>query len=210
MTYHSFLIFILCLPYGTEQWVLNSRVHNLVGEIYLFFIIPLALVIFGMQRVFHFHLTHLVSVQFSCSVMSDSVTPWTAALQASLSITNSRSLLKLVSIELVMPSNHVILCRSLPLLPSIFPSIRVFSSESVLHIRWPKYCSFSFSISPSNEYSEVISFRINWFDLFAVQKTLKSLLQHYSSKAPILQHSALFIVQLSHLYMTTGKNHSFD
>ena len=124
--------------------------------------------------------------------MSDSVTPWTAALQASLSITNSRSLLKLVSIELVMPSNHVILCRSLPLLPSIFPSIRVFSSESVLHIRWPKYCSFSFSISPSNEYSGLISRLMDWLDLLSVQGTLKSLLQHHSSKASNLQRSKAY------------------
>ena len=123
------------------------------------------------------------------------VTPWTAACQASLSITNSWSSLELTSIELVMPSNHLILCRPL-LPPSIFPSIRVFSNESVLHIRWPKYWSFSFSISPSNEYSGLISFRMDWFDLLAVQWTLKSLLQHHSSKASVLQCSAFFIVQL--------------
>ena len=121
------------------------------------------------------------SIQFSCSVMSDSVTPWTAARQASLSITNSQSLLKLMSIESVMPSNHLILCHPLLLPPSIFPSIRVFSSESVLCIRWPKYWNFSFNISPSNEYSGLISFRIDWFYLLAVQGTLKSLLQHHSS-----------------------------
>ena len=131
-------------------------------------------------------------------------TPRTAALQASLSITNPWSLLKLMSIELVMPSNHLILCRPL-LLPSVFPSIRVFSKESVLHIRQPKYWSFSFSISPSNEYSGLISFRIDQLDLLAVQGTLKSLLQHYSSKASILRCSAFFIVQLSHPYKTTGK-----
>ena len=125
-------------------------------------------------------------------------TPWTAAHQASLSILNSQSMLKLMSVESVMPSNHLILCRPLLLLPSIFPSIRVFSKESVLCIRWPKYWSFSFSISPSNEYSGLISFRIDWFDLLAVQGTLKSLLQHHSLKASILQHSAFFIVQLSH------------
>ena len=143
------------------------------------------------------------SVQLSCSVMSDSAIPWTAARQASLSITNSQSLLKLMSIELVMPSNHLILCP--PLLPlSIFPSIKVISSESVLHIRWP-YWSFSFSISPSNEYSGLISFRMDWLDLLAVQRTLKSLLQHHSSKASILWCSAFFLVQLSHPYMTTGK-----
>ena len=122
--------------------------------------------------------------------------PGTAARQASLSITNSQSLLKLVSIELVMPSNHLILGRPLLLLPSVFPSIRVFSKESVLHIRWPKYWSFSFSISPSNEYSGSISFRMDWLDLLAVQGILKSLLQHHSSKASILRHSAFSIVQL--------------
>ena len=132
------------------------------------------------------------------------VNPWTAALQPSLSITNSRSFFKLMSIELVMPSNHLILCRPLLLLLSVFPSIRVFSNESVLHIRWPKYWSFSFSISPSSEYSGLISFRIDWLDL-AVQGSLKSLLQHHSSKASILWHSAFFIAQLSHPYMTTGK-----
>ena len=132
-------------------------------------------------------------------------TPRTAAHQASLSITNSRSLLKLMSIELVRPSNHLILCRPLLLLPSIFPSIRVFSNESVLHIRWPKYWSFSFSIIPSKEIPGLISFRMNWLDLLAVQGTLKSLLQHHSSKASILRHSAFFTVQLSHPYMTTGK-----
>ena len=119
--------------------------------------------------------------------------PWTAACQASLSITNTRSLLKLVSIELVMPSNHLILCRPLLLPPSIFPSIRVFSDESALRIRWPKYWSFSFSISPSNEYSVLISFMMDWLDLLAVQRTLKSILQHHSSKASIFQCSAFFI-----------------
>ena len=133
------------------------------------------------------------------------MTTWTAAHQASLSITNSWSLLKLMSVKSVMPSNHLILCRPPLLPPSIFPSIRVFSNESVLHIRWPKYCSFSFSISPSNEYSELISFRMDWLDLLAVQGTLKSLLQHHSSKASIIQCSAFFMVQLSHPYMTTGK-----
>ena len=132
------------------------------------------------------------------------MTPWTAAHQTSLSITNSQSLLKLMSIELVMPSNHLILCRPL-LRPSIFPSIRVFSNESVLCIRWPKYWTFSFSISPSSEHSGLISFRMDWLDLLAVQGTLKSLLQHHSSKASILWHSAFFIVQLSYPYMTTGK-----
>ena len=133
------------------------------------------------------------------------MTPWTAALWTSLSFTISRSFLKLMSIELVMPSNHLILCCPLLLLPSIFPSIRVFSNELALHIRWPKYWSFSFSNSPSNECSGLISFRIDWFDLLAVQGTLKSLLQHRSSKASVLQRSALFMAQLSHPYMTTGK-----
>ena len=133
------------------------------------------------------------------------VTPWTAAHQTSLSITNSQSSLRLMSTESVMPSNHLILCRPLLLPPSIFPSIRVFSNESVLRIRWPKYWSFCFSISPSNGYSGLISFRMDWLDLLAVQWTLKSLLQHHSSKASILWHSAFFIVQLSHPYMTTGE-----
>ena len=137
------------------------------------------------------------------------MTPWTAAHQGSLSTTNSQSLLKLMSIESVMPSNHLILCCPLLFLPSVFPSIRVFSNESALHIRWPKYWSFSFNINPS-KYSGLISFRMDWLDLLAVQGTLKSLLQHHSSKALILRLSAFFIVQLSHPYMTTGKNHSFD
>ena len=135
--------------------------------------------------------------------------PWTTACQTSLFITNSWSLLKLLSIKSVMPSNHLILCRPLLLLPSIFPSIRVFFNESVLHIRWPKYWSFSFSISPPNEYSGLISFTIYWLDLLAVQGTLKSLLQHHSSKALILWHSGFFMVQFSHPYMTTGKTSSF-
>ena len=133
------------------------------------------------------------------------MTPWTAAQQASLSITNSWSLLKLMSIELVMPSNHLVLCHPLLLLPSVFPSIRVFPNKSVLHIRWPKYWSFSFIISPSNEYSGLISFRMDQLDLLAVQGTLKNLLQHHSLKASILRCSPFFIVQLSHPYMTTGK-----
>ena len=132
-------------------------------------------------------------------------TPWIAACQASLCITRSRSSLKLMSIESVIPSIHLILCHSLLLPPSIFPSIRVFSNESVLRIRWPKFWSFSFSISPSNEHPGLISFRMDWLDLLAVQGTLKSLLQHHCSKASILRCSAFFIVQLSHPYMTTGK-----
>ena len=137
------------------------------------------------------------------------MTPWTAAGQASLSITNSWSLLKLMSIKSVMPSSHHILCCPLLFLPAIPPSIRVFSNESALRIRWPKYWSFSFSISPSNEYAGLISFRMDWLDLLAVQGTLKSLLQHHSSKASILRRSAFFIVQLSHPYVTTGKTIAF-
>ena len=143
-----------------------------------------------------------MAVQFSHLVMSDSATPWTEARQASLSITNSRSLLKLISIE---SSNNLILCCPCLLLPSIFPSIKDFSNESVLHIRWPKYWSFSFSMSPSNEYSGLISFRMDWLDLLALQETIKSLLQQYISKASILQCSAFFTLQLTHPYMTTGK-----
>ena len=152
-------------------------------------------------------LCHYPTVQFSpvpsFSHVRHFVTPQTAACQASLSITNSQSLFKLMSTESVMPSNHLFLCHPLLLPPSIFPSIRMFSNESVLCIRWPKYWSFSFSISPSNE--GLISFRMDWLDLLAVQGTLRSLLQHHSSKASILQCSAFFIVQLSHPYMTTGK-----
>ena len=132
-------------------------------------------------------------------------TPWTAEHQASLSITNSWSLFKLMSIELVMPSNHLILCCPLLLLPSIFPSISVFLNESTLHMRWPKCWSFSFSISPSSEYSGLISFRMDWFDLLAVQGTLKSLLQYHSSKASVLWHSTFFMIQLSHLYWLLEK-----
>ena len=143
--------------------------------------------------------------QFGHSVVSDSATPWTAARQASLSITNSRSLPKLMSIESVMLSNHLILCHPLLLLPSIFPSIRVFSNDSALLIRWPNYWSFTVNISPSNEHTGLISPRMDWLDLLAVQGTLKSLLQHHSLKSSVFQHSAFFIVQLSHPYMTTGK-----
>ena len=150
----------------------------------------------------------LSSVQ-SLSCVQLFATPWTAAHLASLSITNSHILHKLMSIELVMPSNHLIICCPLLLLPSIFPSIRVFSHESVLHTRWPKYWSFSFNISPSNEYSGLIFFRMDWLDLLAVQGTLKSLLQHHSSKASILWHSAFFIVQLTSIH-DYWKNHSFD
>ena len=152
----------------------------------------------------------LLCIALSQSVQSLSrvwlfATPWFTARQASVSITNSRSLLRLMSIESVMPSSHLILCHPLLLLPPIPPSIRVFSNESTLHMRWPEYWSFSFSISPSNEHPGLISFRMDWLDLLAVQGTLKSLLQHHSSKASIFLCSAFFIVQLSHPYMTTGK-----
>ena len=147
----------------------------------------------------------LFSLVQSLSRVELFMTPWTTAHQASLSITNSRSLLKLMCIESVMPSNHLILCRPLLLPPSIFPSIRVFSNELAFHMRWLKYWSFSFNISPSNEHSGLISFRMDWLDLLAVQGTLKSLLQHHSSKASILLCSAFFVVQLSHPYITTGK-----
>ena len=162
------------------------------------------------RNLFHYHILHFLfpisSVQFSSSVVSDSLRPHgLQPHQASLSITNSWNLLKLMSSESVVPSNQLILCHPLLLLPSIFPSIRVFSSESFLCIRWPKYWSFSFSISPSNVYSGLISFRIDWFDLLSVQGTFKSLLHHHSSKASILWHSVFLIVQLSHPYMTTGK-----
>ena len=149
------------------------------------------------------HTTTSLVLNLFSSVTSDSATPRIAARQASLSITNSWSLCKLMSVESVMPSNHLVFCRPLLLLPSIFPSIRVFSNESALHIRWPKYWSFSFS--PSKDYSGLISFRMDWLDLLAAQGTLKSLLQHHSSKASILWCSAFFTVQLSHPYMTTGK-----
>ena len=145
------------------------------------------------------------SVTKSCLIFA---TPWTAACQTSLFFTVSQNLLKLMSIESLMLSNHLILCYVLLLLPSVFPSIRVFSSESTFHMRWPKYWSFSLSISPSNEYSGLISFRIDWFDLLAVQRTLRNL-QHHSFKASVLQHSAFFMVQLSHPYMTAGKTVGF-
>ena len=147
------------------------------------------------------------SVTQSCPTLCD---PMNCSTPGLLSITNSRSLLKLMSIESVMPCSHLILCHPLLFLHPIPPGIRVFSNESVLHIRWPKYWSFSFSIGPSNEYSGLVSFRMDWLYLIAVQRTLKSLLQHHSSKAAILRHSAFFIVQLSHPFTTTGKNHSFD
>ena len=179
--------FVFLLSFGNVLSLSSKRSHVLSIDTFTYTHTPC-----------HYSLQSLSRVRLS-------VTPWTAARQASLSITNSRSLLKFMSIESVMPSNHLILCRPLLLLPSIFPSIRVFSNESALHIRWPKYWNFSFSISPSNEYWGLISFRIDWVYFLAVQGSLKSLIQHYSSKASILQHSAFFIVQLLHPYITTGK-----
>ena len=181
-------------------WPLKLLLSS-VFSLFLLFLLSAQL----LSYVFEF----LTPVQFS-SVQSLScvqlfATPWTAACQASLSITDSWTLLKLMSIESVMQFNHLILCCPLLLPPSIFPSIRVFSNVSALRNRWPKYCSFSFNISPSNEYPGLISFRMDWLDLLAVQGTLKSLLQHHSSKESILWCSAFFIVQLSHPYMTTGK-----
>ena len=160
----------------------------------------------ALQIPYYWNFIEASTHQFSSlSCVQFFATPWTAACQVSLSIANSRSLLKLMSIKLVMPSNHLIFCHSLLLPHSIFFSIRVFSNESVLCISWPEYWSFSFSISPSNEYSGLISFRMDWLDLLAVQGTLKSLLQNHSSKASVLRRSAFFIVQLSHPYVTTGK-----
>ena len=161
--------------------------------------------IYTLYMYIHSYILYQFSSVQSISRIQLFVTPWTAAHQASLSITNSWSPPKPMSTESVMPPNHLILCHPLLLLPSIFPSIRVFSNESALHIRWPKYWSFSFNISPSSEHPGLISFRMDWLDLLAVQGTLKSLLQHHSSKASILQCSAFFTVQLSYPYMTTGK-----
>ena len=184
-----------------SSWLLEGRCSVSISSshrAYLLFWCSLSLQWMGCR-----HLrVQLSSVAQSCPTLCDHMG---AAYQTSISITNFRSLLKLMSIESVIPSNHLILCHPLLLPPSIFPSIRDFSNESALHIRWPKYWSFIFSISLSNEYSGLISFRMDWLDLLAVQGTLKSLLQHHSSKASILQRSAFFIVQLSHPYMTTGK-----
>ena len=161
-------------------------------------------IILGDKKV---RINRLASVQFSSVIQSCIfVSPWTAARQASLTITNSRSLLKLMSMELVMPSNHLILCRLLLLPPSVFPSILVFSNESTLLMRWPKYWSFSFSVIPSKEILGLTSFRMDWLDLLAVQGTLKNLLQHHISKAPFLWRSAFFTVQLSHPYIATGNS----
>ena len=196
----------ICLKSGLESEISWNMIK---GSIYL--LSKLTIYVYWselqLQLVGHvvdFDTNHFGSVQ-SLSRVQLFVTPWTAACQASLSITNSWSLHKLLSIESVMPSKHLILCHPLLLLPSIFSSISVFSNESVLHIRWPKYWSFSFTISPSSEYSGLISFSMDWLDLFAVQGTLKSLLKHHSSKASVLWCSAFFIVQLSHPYMTTRK-----
>ena len=209
---------ILCHLKSQRHFELNILMHQLIAST-LFLLNPFYKILFFKEDNMRYlsglvlHLMH-IPIQFS-SVQSLSHvllfgTPWITARQASLSITNSQSLLKLMSIESVMPSNRLILCRSLLLLPSIFPSLRVFSNESALRIRWPKYWSCSFSIRPSSEHPGLISSMMDWLDLLAVQWTLKSLLQHHSSKASIFWHSAFFTGQLSHPYMTTEKNHSLD
>ena len=192
-------------PAGCSAWGCKRVGHNRVTNTFSLLTTYLNLVSLLALMCSSFAQGSQFSLVQSLSRVQLFATPWTAAHQASLSISSSWSLLKLMSIELVMPSNHLILCRPLLFPPSIFPSIRVFSNGSVLHIRWPKDWSFSFSISPSNEYSGLISFKMDWLGLLAVQGTLKSLLQHHTSKASILWHSAFFIVQLSHPYMTTGK-----
>ena len=200
----TFSLFIFqCLQRSISISHRESFCHLLAGKSFAFKLWPCIL-----KWYYYTCYSHIISSVQSLSRVQLFAIPWTAACQVSLSTTNSQSLLKLMSIESVMPSNYLILYRPLLLLPSIFPSIRVFSKESVLHIRWPKYWSFSFSINPSNEYSGLISFRMDWFDLLAVQGTFKSLFQHHSSKASILRHSAFFrvlIVQLSQPYMTTVK-----
>ena len=184
--------------------VLKSKDVTLLTKVHIVKAVVFPVVMHGCESLTIKKAVVAVVVQ-SLSHVQLFVTSWTASHQASLSFTISQSLLKLMSIESAMPSNHLILCRPLLLPSSIFPSIRVFSNESVLRIRWPKYWSFSFSTTPSNEYSGLISFRMDWLDLLTVQGTLKSLLQHHSSKASMLRSSAFFIVQLSHPYMTTGK-----
>ena len=186
----------LSWQWHTEVWPNTPRKAFFWVKYYICFLLGWVSVTWSY---IHFSSVQTLSHVWLCA------TPWTRARQASLSITNSQSSPKLMSIDSVMPSNHFILCYPILLLPSIFPSIRVFSNESAFHIRWPKYWSFSFSISPSKEYPGLISFRMHCLDLFAVQGTLKSLLQHHSSKASILRHSAFFIVQHSHPYITTGK-----
>ena len=207
-------------PWGPKKWDMTEQhFHFHIVTLVLFCVVGFSnfeLYINGIiLYIFFCDLLLSISkyyVQFTVAQLCPTLcNPMDCSTQPSLSITNSQSLLKFMSIKLVMPSNLLILCRPLVLLPSIFPSIRVFSSVSVLHIRWPKYWSFRFSISASNEYSGLISFRMNWFDLLAVQGTLKSLLQHHSSKVSVLQYSAFFIVQFSHPYMNDyWKNHSFD
>ena len=209
--YRKFSIHIWNMHLYFHLW--NTENSIFIYEIYICF--PLWNVFLSMKyasifssmkyRKFYFYVWHQSASQFSCSVMSDSATPQITAHQASLSITNSQSPPKPMSIESVMPSNHLILCHPLLLLLPIFPSIRVFSNESALHIRWPKYWSFSCNISPSNEYSGLVSFRRDWLDLLVVQGILKSLLQHHSSKASIFRRSDFFTVQLSHPYLSRGK-----
>ena len=205
----EYLSIYLCLPQFVSSKSYSFQCIDLSPPwLRLFWCSLLLLMLLWMARlsffIFQIFVSVFSSVQ-SLSLVRLFVTPWTAARQASLSITKSQSLLKLTSIESVMPSNHLILCHPLLFMPSMFPSIRVFSNESVLRIRWPKYWSFSFSISPSNECSGLISFRIDWLDLLAAQGTLKSFLWCHSSKVSVLRHSAFFMVQISHPYMTTGK-----
>ena len=201
MSFNSFI------PLSHSLWWVFFMLITFLGNVEWYLIVVLIYIFLMINDVVHLSHAYLpfITSVYSLSRVWLFATPCTAAHQASLSITNSQSLLKLMSIALVMPSNHLILCRPLLLLPSILPSKRVLSKESVLHIRWPKYWSLSFSISASNEYSGLISFRMDWLDLLAVHGTLKSLLQHHSSKASILWCSVLSIVQLSHPYMTTGK-----
>ena len=207
-TYDSFILLVLGI-FKVFLFLLGLVLVYFLGICLVCLIFPIS-----WYKVAYFLLSSSLSIQFSSVQLLSHVrlfaTPWTAACQASLSITNSWSSPKPLSTDLVMPSNHLILRRPLLLLPSIFPSIRVFSNESALCIRWPNYWSFSFSISPSNEHPGLISFRMDWLDLLAVQGTLKSLLQHHSSKASILWHSPFFIVQLSHPLHEYWKNHSLD
>ena len=194
---------LLPVPGCLTLKLLNTTLYNTDTSYYLIVTSHSVVTVYLWNASYYGHFCCYCSVAQSCPTLCDP--PWTAACQASLSFTISQSLLKLPSIESVMSFNHLVLCRLFLLLPSIFPSIRVFSNKLALCSRWPKYWSFSFSISPSNEYSGLISFRIDWFDLLAVQGTLKSLFQHHSSKASVLRHSAYFMVQLSHPYTTTGK-----
>ena len=209
---HLFYLLFFCFPFPVILWVnwtfFRSSLLSTYGIFNTLLYVAILVIVLCIVLCIHTssaHCCHLTSAVQPLSRDRLFATTWTAAHQAFLSIVNSQSLLKLMSIELVKAFNHLILCCPLVLPPSILPSIRVFSKESVLRIRWPKYWRLSFSISPSNEYSGLLSFRMDWLYLLAVQGTLKSLIQHHSSKASILHHSAFFIVLISHPYMTTGK-----